>query len=221
MSGGVGAAVGEALASDAAMADVVQAGLFEDLEVHDTGALDAPSPLSAALPSVRRGRPRGSKNRRTEAVTSWLLSQHRHPLSVIMEAYSMTTVDLAAQLGLSRAMVEETVTVTQTIDDKEVATSTTVMKESDRFDNDVLLDLFKLQMRMAEVAAPYVAQKITATGDGESGPTLNVSFAALNLGGSGVSVPARGDLGSEDLGGGMSVRLGQVGRAKSDADPTA
>ncbi len=222
MSGGVATAVAEAIEGEAGMAEIVQAGLFEELAVHDTGALDAASPLSAALPSVvRRGRPRGSKNRRTEAVTSWLLAQHRHPLSVIMEAYSMTTVQLAERLGLARGMVEETVTVTQMIDGKEIATATTTLRESDRFDNDVLLDLFKLQMRMAEVAAPYVAQKVTATGEGGNGPTLNVSFSALNLGGSGVSVPARGDDLAEDFGGGMSVRLGQVGRDKSDDDPSA
>ncbi|GAW42432.1 hypothetical protein SH203_02848 [Brevundimonas sp. SH203] len=218
MSGGVGAAVGEALAAGADMAEVVQAGLFEDLDVQDTGALDAPSPLSAALPSVvRRGRPKGSKNRRTEAVTSWLLGQHRHPLSVIMEAYSMTTIQLAERLGLQKA--------TKTVKEKrEVAggiVEVEVEVKLDYYSNDVLLDLFKLQMRMAEVATPYVAPKITAGGEGESGPTLNVSFAAMNFGGTGVSVPARGVDAGQDLGGGMSVRLGQVGRRQSDEDTTS
>lgn len=215
MSGGVAKALGEAVAGEAGMPEIVQAGLFEDLDLHQTGALDAPSPLSAALPSAGRGRPKGSKNRRTEAVTAWLLTQHRHPLSVIMEAYSMTTIQLAERLGLQKA--------TKTVKEKREVAGGLVEVEVevalDYYSNDVLLDLFKLQMRMAEAAAPYVAQRLTSGSEGGSGPTLNVSFAQLSLGG-GVSVPARGDLAETVVGDGMSVRLGQVGRSQSDADPS-
>src|SRR5690606_11914088 len=114
--------------------------------------LDAPSPLSAALPSAGRkpGRPKGAKNRRTEAVTAWLLAQHRHPLSVIMEAYTMSTVELAERLGLRRQTHIEKITTTRMIDGKAVSETVEREVEGDRFDNDVLLDLFKLQMRMAE-----------------------------------------------------------------------
>jgi hypothetical protein len=197
MSGGVAAALEEAMKGEAGMADVVQAGLFDDLEPHETGALDAPSPLSAALPSVaRRGRPPRSKNRRTEAVTAWLLSQHRHPLSVMMEAYSMSTVELAERLGLSR-------------------------DEDGQFTNDVLLDLFKLQVRMAEAVAPYVAQRLSAGSDAGGAASFNLTFAQLNVGGGGVSGPARGEGLEFSPGEGMSVRLGQVGQVQSDADPSS
>lgn len=209
MSGGVATALEQAVKDEAEMSDLVQAGLFEELDEHDTGSLTAPSPLSAALTSTgKRGRPKGAKNRRTEAVTAWLLQQHRHPLKVMMEAYSMTTADLAAALGLAMATetLEET-TVTM-IDGKAVETVTKREVETNRYSNDVLLDLFKLQVRMAEAVAPYVAQKMgggTGAGDGN---TLSVSFAQLNIGGGGVSSPARGDPAEIPAGGGMSVRLG-------------
>lgn len=172
MTGGVSAALGEALEDQEEAADLVQAVLFEDLEPHETGALDAPSPLTRALTS-KAGRPRGSRNRRTEAVTSWLLSQHRHPLQVMMEAYSMSPAELAGRLGLSKARVQ-----VQRDGEK-------VIIEYDEYDNEVLLDLFKLQVRMAEAVAPYVAQKqpMAVQVDGK---------AHLTIGFEGVSLPARG-----------------------------
>ena len=218
MSGGVGAAVGEALSADAGMAEIVQAGLFEELELCETGALDAPSPLSRALPSAGKkvGRPKGSKNRRTEAVTAWLLTQHRHPLSVIMEAYSMSTIELAERLGLQKA--------TKTVKEKrEVAggiVEVEVEVKLDYFSNDVLLDLFKLQMRMGEASLPFIAQKLPQAVQVEGGAALTVNFGGVTLGGpsSGVSVPARGEGSEVPVGDGMSVRLGQVGRRQSDDD---
>lgn len=219
MSGGVGTALDQAMkdeAGQAEMADVVQSGLFDDLEPCETGAFDAPSPLSAALPSSRsRGRPKGSKNRRTEAVTAWLLTQHRHPLSVMMEAYSMSTIQLAETLGLRRAAVEVT---TETMIDGKVV-KTTVEREGEHFSNDVLLDLFKLQQRMAEATAPYMAQKMPQAVQVEGGASLTVNFGGVNLGPDrDVSVPARAGSAEVPVGGGMSVRLGQVGRQQSDDD---
>ncbi len=128
----------------------------------------------------------------------------------------MTTVELAERLGLQREMVVEKVTTRSVVDGKEVSVEVERLTESDRFSNDVLMDLFKLQMQQALGAAPYVAQKVSGGGEGGTGPTLNVSFAQLSLGGKGVSVPARGEDAGQDFGGGMSVRLGQVGREKSD-----
>lgn len=215
MSGGVGAALEQAVKGEADMADVVQAGLFEELEPHETGDLGAASPLSTALGSRRRGRPKGAKNRRTEAVTAWLLSQHQHPLKVMMEAYSMSPEALAVQIGLRRAPVS--VTVKTMVEGKLVETTTE--SEGESFSNDVLLDILKLQVRMAEAVAPYVAQKMTSGSDAGDGAQLNVTFAQLNIGGgggSGVSVPARGVEAEVSTGVGMSVRLGQVGRDKSD-----
>lgn len=219
MSGGVRAALDQAMGDDAGpaqMAEVVQAGLFEELEACETGATDAPSPLSAALPStVSRGRPKGSKNRRTEAVTAWLLTQHRHPLSVMMEAYTMTPVQLAERLGLQKAR--------KTVKEKREVAGGIVEVEVevvlDYFANEVLLDLFKLQMRMAESVAPYVAQKLPQAVQVEGGAALTVNFGGVQLGTDrGVSDPARAGSAEVSVGQGMSVRLGQVGRQKSDDD---
>lgn len=209
MSGGVRAALDQAMEGEAGMGEIVQAGLFEELEAEETGALDAPSPLSAALPSAGRkpGRPKGAKNRRTEAVTAWLLGQHRHPLSVMMEAYSMSPVELAERLGLSRALAE--VKTEYVREDGKKVTETRFV-ETDRFSNDVLLDLAKLQFRMAEAVAPYVAAKMPQAVQLDGQAQLTVNFGGVALSG-GVSSPARGEAGGgEDvqIGEGMSVRLG-------------
>lgn len=190
MSGGVRAALDQAVEGEAGMGEIVQAGLFEELEPCETGALDAPSPLSAALPSAGRrpGRPKGSKNRRTEAVTAWLLQQHRHPLAVMMEAYSMAPAAFAKSIGITSP------------------------------DADTLLDIVKLQLRMAEAVAPYVAQKLPQAVQVEGGAALTLNFGGVHLGAGGVSSPARGEAPEISVGGGMAVRLGQVGREKSDAD---
>lgn len=191
MSGGVSAALDQAVQGEADMAEVVQAGLFEELEPCETGNLTAPSPLAAALPSAVRkpGRPKGSKNRRTEAVTAWLLTQHRHPLSVMMEAYSMSPTAFAKAIGIASP------------------------------DSDTLLDIVKLQLRMAEAVAPYVAQKLPQAVQVEGGAALTLNFGGVHLGAqTGVSSPARGEAPEISVGGGMAVRLGQVGREKSDDD---
>lgn len=191
MSGGVGAALDQAVEGQAGMGEIVQAGLFEELETCETGKLDAASPLAAALPSAGRkpGRPKGSKNRRTEAVTAWLLTQHRHPLSVMMEAYSMSPSDFAKAIGISSP------------------------------DPDTLLDIVKLQLRMAEAVAPYVAQKLPQAVQVEGGAALTLNFGGVHLGPqTGVSSPARGEAPEISVGGGMAVRLGQVGRQQSDDD---
>lgn len=183
MSGGVKTAVDQVLDANGTMDEVVQAGLFEELEPEETGSLTAPSPLSAALPSAGRkpGRPKGAKNRRTEAVTAWLLSQHRHPLSVMMEAYSMTPKGLAKAIGIGDVT------------------------------DAVLMDLLKLQLRMAEAVAPYVAQKMPQAVQVAGAPAFTLQFGGdLNLS-RGVSSPAHGQAGGDDeqdLGDGMSIRLG-------------
>lgn len=191
MSGGVGEAIKAAMDGEGDMAGVVQAGLFDDLDASETGSLDAASPLSAALGSAKRarGRPKGAKNRRTEAVVAWLLQDHRHPLAVIMEAYSLSPGDFAKAIGIPSP------------------------------DNDTLLDIVKLQLRMAEAALPYIAQKMPMAVQVDGVQPLSISFAGISLGGNGgVSDPARGGAPEISVGGGMHVQLGQVGRGKSDDD---
>lgn len=119
-------------------------------------------------------------------MTAWLLTQHRHPLSVVMEAYTMTPAELANQIGVD-------------------ATS------------DNLLDIFKLQVRMAEAVAPYIAQKLPQAVQLDAAASLSISFGGVDLS-RGVSSPARGEAPEISVGGGMAVRLGQVGQDKSEAE---
>ena len=49
----------------------------------------------------RRGRPKGAKNRRTEAWQQWLLSSYRSPLEMLCETYCMPATRLAEILGCS------------------------------------------------------------------------------------------------------------------------
>lgn len=173
MTGGVTTALDQVVADLPDGEDLVQAALFGPEEI---GALDAPSPLSAAIEPRKRGpgRPPGSRNRRTEAVAGWLLSQGRHPVAVMMEAYSMTPAELAAKIGLRK-----TVKVTKAKDGSETEI------ETDHYSNDTLLELLKLQLRMAEAAAPYVAQKLPQAVSVEGTAALVVQFKD-------VSLPARG-----------------------------
>ncbi len=193
MSGGVKAALDAVMDGQGDMDQVVQSGLFDDLAESETGAIDAPSPLSGAL-SPRKsgpGRRKGSKNRRTEAVTAWLLQQHRHPVSVMMEAYTMSPADLAERIGLRKAMVR------RKRGDEEYE------EEGEHYSNADLMDLFKLQLRMAEAAAPYVAQKLPQAVQIDAKAGVTIGFE-------GVSFPARGAAGqaAEPIEGDvMAVRL--------------
>lgn len=182
MTGGVRAALDQVAEELPDGGDLVQAALFDD----ETGALDAPSPLSLAIEPRKRGpgRPQGSRNRRTEAVAAWLLSQHRHPVLVMMEAYSMTPGELARRIGIAEP------------------------------DADQLLDLLKLQLRMAEAVAPYVAQKLPQAVQVQAEGAVQVTFA-------GVSLPARGGSpggGAVIEGEAMAVRLPFKSDAASRTD---
>ncbi len=143
-------------------ADLAQLALFEDLGTEHAGSLDSPSPLSKAHPLADlvakrgKGRPKGSQNRSTVQVRAWFLSQHRHPLLVMGEAYSMSPVDLAGRIGIAEPTA------------------------------DMLFDLFKLQMHMAEVTATYVAQRQPQAVEVSSRQDFVLRVDA------GVSLPARG-----------------------------
>lgn len=205
MTGGVTTALAQ-VAGDLPDGDLaVQALLFEPEEV---GALDAASPLSGAIEPRKRaaGRPPGSRNRRTEAVAGWLLSQGRHPVLVMMEAYSMTPAELAAKIGLRR-----TVKVTKAKDGTEIEIETA------HYSNDTLLEVLKLQLRMAEAVAPYVAQKLPTAVSVEGAAALVVQFQ-------GVSLPARGGSAQGAAvieGQAMSVRLPVKSDAPSRTDGQA
>lgn len=180
MSGGVKAALDAAVDQAQDEPEAVAGDLFADLGVEDTGALDAPSPLTDAFtPRKRRGRPQGSKNRRTEAVAAWLLSQGRHPLLVMMEAYAMSPAELAARLGMKAV------------------------------DDDQLLEIYKLQLRMAEAVAPYVAQRLPQAVQVAAAGHLSIAFE-------GVSLPARGGPAGnpEPIEGELALRL----PVRSDGD---
>lgn len=186
MTGGVKAALDGAVEQLPEAEGFVQAALFDDLDATETGALDAASPLAGAITPAKRsrGRPLGSRNRRTDAVAQWLLSFNRHPVQVMMEAYAMPPAELAARIGLRRSV--HTITETTTAPDGKV----TVVKrevEGEGYDNEVLLDLLKLQLRMAEAAAPYVAQKLPQAVQLDARAGLTLQFG-------GVSFPARGEV---------------------------
>jgi len=94
---GLGAALDGVDPGEPPVAEVVQEALFEE-----------PTPLG---PSVRspdpdgqraRGRPRGSKNKRTEAWQDYILGRHQSPLVVLAETYSRPVEELAAELGCNR-----------------------------------------------------------------------------------------------------------------------
>jgi hypothetical protein len=199
MSGGVATALGAAVEQLPEGEDLVQAALFGDLTEDETGALDAPSPLSQAIEPRRRGggRKPGSRNRRTEATAAWLLSQHRHPVLVMMEAYSMAPAELAARIGL-----------------RQVLLSAKGEPEVWGFEDGTLIELLKLQLRMAEACAPYVAQKLPQAVQVSAEGAVQVTFA-------GVSLPARGGApgGGEVIEGeAMSVRLPFKSDAASRTD---
>lgn len=169
MSGGVRTALEEALAAQTEEGEPVQADLLDGLEPERVGALDAPSPLSLAVSPRGPGRRPGSRNKRTDAVSAWLLSQGRHPVLVMMEAYQLTPAQLADRIGLQPG-------------------------DGGLYDNELLLDLYKLQMRMAETAAPYVAQKLPQA------VTLETPGGDFALSFVGVSLPARGGAAGENPG---------------------
>lgn len=195
MPGGSSAALEEAIDGFETEADADQADLFEV-----AGNLDAPSPMSEIFAQRGGGRRKGSRNRNTLQTSAWLLSQHRHPLLVMAEGYSMTPEQLADRIGLKKGHF---ITVGKGEDAREV------WAVSEFYDNEVLLALFKLQMSWAEAVAPYVAKKqpqeLQLPGGGGD---FNLTFL-------GVSLPARGGL-ADDLGGpvieGQALRL----PAKSD-----
>jgi hypothetical protein len=64
---------------------------------------DAPLPMPPAArgkSGPQGGRPKGARNRSTQEWRQYLLGRYRSPLVFLLEAYSRTPAELAAQLGL-------------------------------------------------------------------------------------------------------------------------
>lgn len=176
MPNGSGEGLKEALAAFEPAAEPMQGDLLDDLEPEITGALDAPSPLSTLFqPRGGGGRKPGSKNRLTTSTAQWLLSQVRHPLLVLAEAYAMTPAQLAERIGLRKGVwVKE-------------EDGGRVWVDRDCYDNETLLAIYKMQMGFAVDLAPYVARRQAQEVElaGAAGGDLVLTFG-------GVSLPARG-----------------------------
>jgi hypothetical protein len=93
LEGVVGVCVDGAPPSDGGSAG--QASLFGD----DDGLVGVSPLASRGESGPKGGRPKGAKNRSTEQWRAFFLSQHRSPLLVLAEAYSMRVGDLASRLG--------------------------------------------------------------------------------------------------------------------------
>jgi len=120
-----------------------QADLWADMQGVGAGPMDEIGTLGADLfmkPRRGGGRPKGARNQSTEAWRTFFLSQHRSPLLVLADVYSMPVEELAMRLGCDRA------------------------------------DALKLQMRAAEIVAPYIhaKQPLAIKADGLNLPTLHL-----------------------------------------------
>lgn len=58
-----------------------------------------PTKQGAVQAAHRRGRPKGSRNRRSEDLVRYILAKHSHPLLVLAETYSRPVHVLAAELN--------------------------------------------------------------------------------------------------------------------------
>lgn len=64
----------------------------------------SPNDRTGAVQRARgRGRPKGSRNRRSEQLVQFILSQYSHPLITLAQTYSRPVEVLAAELQCSRA----------------------------------------------------------------------------------------------------------------------
>ncbi|MFA5580517.1 MAG: hypothetical protein WDA25_01030 [Paracoccaceae bacterium] len=99
-----GAAADIAAAADAAGDVVPPPAVQARLPLADADALGMalqvqPVRGQAVGPARRVGRPKGSRNRRSEELVRFILKQHSHPLLVLAQTYSRPVHVLAAELG--------------------------------------------------------------------------------------------------------------------------
>jgi hypothetical protein len=96
------------MSTDKATSSAIVELIPEELE-EEQGELFAPPSTAAGeakLPVLARqerkpGRPKGSRNKRTERTVSMLLARHRDPRVVLLEIAEANTADLAGLLGCS------------------------------------------------------------------------------------------------------------------------
>lgn len=96
---GLGAAVAGAIAAAGSarlpLVDVEELDLFQA-----RGGVSAKADAGLALDEIRRrGRPRGSSNKRTAKWRDYLLSRYAHPLEVMAQTITRAPAELAAELG--------------------------------------------------------------------------------------------------------------------------
>ncbi len=116
----------------------------EQVELFDEPAADAPLPMPpAALPSAKGGRPKGSRNKRTDEWVAFLQGRYRSPLVFLLESYSRTPAELARQLGLYKYH-EGKLVIDPVTGEPVLATG----------------EAFKVQVDAAIAALPYLHQKL-------------------------------------------------------------
>jgi hypothetical protein len=75
----------------------------KQLDLLPLPAVASPTPLDQAPDGPRQpGRPRGSRNKRTEETIAFILARYRNPLVVLAETYSRSTAELARLLSCKK-----------------------------------------------------------------------------------------------------------------------
>ena len=141
-------------ALDLAMAEA-EGGDGEDL-ADLFGDLVPPAVAAPARSGPQGGRPKGRRNRSTEAFRRYLLTKYPHPLETLMALTTRTPRDLAEELGLKRQRTIEGITIDDGPDTAEA---------------------MKIIIRAAEAALPYMAQKMPVQVDVDNkggGPAILV-----------------------------------------------
>jgi hypothetical protein len=97
-----GAAAG--IAEAARGADVPGGGVQAALPLAGdaSGGVAAGGPIAAGEPARKRGRPKGSRNRRSEELIRWVLAKHQHPLLTLAETYTKPVEELARELNVKK-----------------------------------------------------------------------------------------------------------------------
>lgn len=147
--------------------------LTSDLEQDDLFDIDAPLPFAAPVRSgPQGGRPKGARNKSTEAIREYLLARYRSPLVGLLELMSRSPGKLAEELGLY------VVSDGMFIVDPETGAKVLATGE-----------VFRLQVEAMKAALPYLHQKlplaIETKGDGKKGGIFVVGDLNVTLGADG------------------------------------